>query len=272
MSEAAARLMALGKVPFGIFAAVAAGLLFFYGNHWLISGVSLIAAMIAMWELSAIHGRTKSQCMANSCAVLLGCLLSMALLSGSRESVNEFLLLSVLLWTLIAPLWLAIGKKTPKSVISAIGGFIIISAWLSVAVLAEYDRWLLIIGIASVVITDTSAWLFGKTLGRHKLAPKLSPNKTWEGVLGSLMSLYLFASVLWWVYLSESYPHWLMLLVAAATCGLAVLGDLVESSLKRKAHVKDSGWIMGSHGGMLDRIDSWVAVLPFMALLSTLTA
>lgn len=264
------RSMSLGKVPFGIFASVVVALMLYYGNHLLISAVGLVAAMVATWELSALLGRSHRQRIVSAVAVALACLVSKFLLSSSRESVNEFLLLAVLLWTLVTPIWLVLGLRPPKFVVAAIGGYIIVSAWLSVAVLAEYDRWTLIAGIAAVVIADSAAWLAGKRFGRIPLAPKLSPNKTWEGVLGSLMALYLYATVLWWVYLSESYPHWLMLLVAAATCGLAVMGDLVESSLKRQANVKDSGSVMASHGGMLDRTDSWLAVLPFMALLSTL--
>lgn len=263
--------MRVGRVPFGIAAAVATGLVLYYGNHLLVSAVALAAAMAAAWELGALAGRTRAQRAAYAAAVAAGCLLSKWILSGSRESVNEFLLLSVLLWTLVAPIWLAWGSQPPRQVVAALGGFIIVSAWLSVAVLAEYDRWTLIAGIAAVVVADTSAWAVGRSLGRLPLAPRLSPNKTWEGVLGAMLALYVLASALWWVYLSDSYPHWLMLLVAAATCGLAVLGDLVESMLKRQADVKDSGVLMGSHGGMLDRIDSWLAVLPFMALLSTLT-
>ena len=271
MTTTAARLASLGKVPVGIMAFIAVALTLFYGSHQLISWASLAAAAAATWELSALLGRSGRQRAVNVVAVLIACLLSKALLSTSRESVNEFLLLSVLLWTVVAPIWLAMGLRPPKYVVAAIGGFIIVSAWLSVAVLAEYDRWALIAGIVAVVIADTAAWIAGKGFGRHPLAPKLSPNKTWEGVLGALLALYLLATILWWTYLSESYPHWLMLLVAAATCGLVVIGDLVESSLKRQANVKDSGRLMGSHGGMLDRIDSWLAVLPFIGLLSTLT-
>ena len=259
-----------GKIPVGIALAVVAVLLLVRGNHVLIDWIGLVAAMALAWELSGLLDRSTLQRWGTAVAVGLACLVSKALLSVSRDAVNEFLLLAVLLWIGIAPLWLALGGRPPKALVAALGGFVIVSAWLSLSVLAEYDRWMLIVGVAAVCCADTFAWLAGKNFGKIKLAPKLSPGKTWEGALGALFALYLLATVLWWVYLDESYPHWLLLLIAATICALAILGDLVESALKRQAGVKDSGTLMGSHGGLFDRVDSWLPVLPFLALLSTL--
>ena len=272
MTTTAARLASLSKVPVGIMAFIAVAFTLFYANHQIIGWASMAAAATATWELSALLGRSGRQRAVNVIVVLIACLLCKEQLLYSRELLNGFFLLTVLLWTVGAPIWLALWVRPPKYAVAALGGFIIVSAWLSVAVLAEHDRWALITGIVAVVLADTAAWIAGNVFGRHPLAPKLSPNKTWEGVLGSMLVLYLLATILWWVYLSESYPLWQILLIAAASCGLVVIGDLVESSLKRRANVKDSGRLMGSHGGMLDRIDSWLPLLPFIALLSSMSA
>jgi len=118
-----------------------------------------------------------------------------------------------------------------------------------------------IVPICMVIATDIGGMLFGKTLGGPKLAPTLSPNKTWSGLLGA-MGLSMVVSWLWlpltpWV---SSVPS--ALLIGAVVAVIAQLGDLFESSLKRRAGVKDSGTILPGHGGLLDRFDGYVLVLP----------
>ena len=174
----------------------------------------------------------------------------------------------MMVWIVAAPLALLRRVRVNSTLVVMLGCFSLVAAWLAVAVLAEYDRWMLIVGITALVITDVCAWFVGRTFGKLALAPRISPNKTWEGVLGALFALYLMGLVIWAAYLQDSFPHWLILVVAAATCALAVLGDLVESSLKRAAGIKDSSRLLGSHGGVLDRVDSWLPVLPFLALVS----
>ena len=112
---------------------------------------------------------------------------------------------------------------------------------------------------------DTGAYAFGRLVGRHALAPKISPAKTWEGVFGGIFFIISIITVfLWHQNSSFSLSHFLILLT---TCFLAILGDLFESWLKRRAEIKDSGSILPGHGGLLDRFDSLLFTLPFFYLL-----
>lgn len=108
--------------------------------------------------------------------------------------------------------------------------------------------------------TDTGAYFAGLNLGKHKLAPRISPNKTWEGVIAGLLSSFLGVALLIFLVPLEMGKS---LLIAAPFVSLAgQVGDLFESSLKRYANTKDSGWIIPGHGGVLDRFDSTLWAVP----------
>jgi len=121
---------------------------------------------------------------------------------------------------------------------------------------------------------DIAALYIGRALGKHKLAPKLSPNKTWEGAIGSVAGSLLAAGGLlaiadWftqWNSAKLSYPEeiWYWLVLAVIVNIAAQLGDLVESALKRSAGVKDSGTLLPGHGGVLDRIDALLLAAPVL--------
>jgi phosphatidate cytidylyltransferase len=104
--------------------------------------------------------------------------------------------------------------------------------------------------------TDTFAYFAGRMFGGPKLAPVLSPKKTWSGLLGGMFGAALISSI----YASFNLPGWLGLaFVAAALAAIAQLGDVFESALKRTYGVKDSGYLIPGHGGVLDRVDGLVA-------------
>ncbi|MCF6159904.1 MAG: phosphatidate cytidylyltransferase [Furfurilactobacillus sp.] len=113
--------------------------------------------------------------------------------------------------------------------------------------------------------TDSGAYMIGRKLGRHKLAPQISPNKTWEGSIGGTIVAVIVGSV-WVAFFPQhfSLPIMVVLTLIYSVCGQ--LGDLVESSLKRFYGVKDSGKILPGHGGILDRFDSLLFVLPILHL------
>lgn len=127
--------------------------------------------------------------------------------------------------------------------------------------------WWLLVVLLGVWATDSAAFFTGRYLGRHKLIPKISPAKTWEGVIGGLVAAVVAALVL---TVKPLGVPWYIAIALGLSIGIAaVLGDLAESLLKRQTHVKDSGFIMPGHGGMLDRIDSLlfaVMVVYFFAL------
>jgi phosphatidate cytidylyltransferase len=129
--------------------------------------------------------------------------------------------------------------------------------------------------MAIVWIADTAAYFTGRRLGRHKLAPRISPGKTWEGAAGAVVAVVAYALLL--VPLArragfaaevDATAIVVWILLAIALVALSIVGDLHESLLKRRAGVKDSGTLLPGHGGVLDRIDALLASMPPVALAS----
>lgn len=118
-------------------------------------------------------------------------------------------------------------------------------------------------------ISDIMAYVVGSYLGKHKLAPKISEKKSWEGFIGGLVFTILAGYVIEYHIFPDSKMNWLIIgLIVAVT---APIGDLVESKLKRSFNAKDSGKLMPGHGGFLDRLDSFIFVIPMVYLYLLLT-
>jgi phosphatidate cytidylyltransferase len=108
--------------------------------------------------------------------------------------------------------------------------------------------------LVGVWVFDTASYFSGRTWGRRKIAPRTSPNKTWEGFVGGLIG---GTSAVWFAGLYMDWINWWQsIIIGLAICLAAYVGDLFESMIKRDAGVKDSGTILGGHGGVLDRFDS----------------
>lgn len=129
----------------------------------------------------------------------------------------------------------------------------------------EADWFLL--SLASVWIMDSGAYFIGRVLGKHSLAKRVSPNKTWEGFVGGLLCLLLYIAILYIYYPPlKTTP---LLIIALLLSGLwSVIGDLFESVCKREVGVKDSGAILPGHGGLWDRLDGMLAALPWLAIIT----
>jgi phosphatidate cytidylyltransferase len=173
--------------------------------------------------------------------------------------VLAVLAVASLFWIVIAPLWLITRKTCSNAfVMGILGLFLIFATWIALVGLHAINPLLLLGVIATVSIADSAAYFAGKKFGRHKLAPEISPGKTWEGVLGALFAVTIYGIALCYY---KQFSLWLIvglwLLVA-----LSIMGDLVESLLKRKADLKDSGQLLPGHGGVLDRIDGLMPTLP----------
>ncbi|NBI13489.1 CDP-archaeol synthase [[Haemophilus] felis] len=115
---------------------------------------------------------------------------------------------------------------------------------------------------------DTGAYFAGRKFGKHKLAPKVSPGKTWQGVFGGLITAALLAGVFEYFNQDHLLEHVSMVefvILSVATVAVSILGDLTESMFKREAKLKDSSQLIPGHGGVLDRIDSLTAAVPFFA-------
>jgi phosphatidate cytidylyltransferase len=173
-------------------------------------------------------------------------------------------------WIVAAPYWLARGfRPAPAGVGMAVGAIVLIPAGLAMAVLTP-GQLLMVMGL--IWISDTGAYLAGRAFGRRKLAPSISPGKTWEGVAGGAIGCIIYA-IIWALFEPDLRSRvqgfvWIPFLAGTLLlCVLGIVGDLFESGLKRHAGAKDSGRLLPGHGGVLDRIDSATATLPPALLL-----
>jgi len=175
---------------------------------------------------------------------------------------------AAMFWLVLVPLWLGRGLQPRRAWLALTGVAVLIPTGLA-AVALPAERLLLALGL--VWIADTAAYLTGRAFGKRKLAPSISPGKTWEGVAGAAAATLVYAIICalpgaplgayvqgagWMAYLALA-----MLLYA-----VSIAGDLFESAIKRQAGAKDSGALLPGHGGVLDRIDSIASTLPVAAL------
>lgn len=143
---------------------------------------------------------------------------------------------------------------------------IIIPTWLALVILHEQSPWLVLHVFCLVWIADVGAYFSGKRFGRHKLAPMISPGKTWEGVWGAITALVIYAlTVSFWV-IEENDSRVLFIVASIIAGSLSVYGDLLESVFKRVTGMKDSGTVLPGHGGAMDRLDSITAAAPIFAV------
>jgi phosphatidate cytidylyltransferase len=115
---------------------------------------------------------------------------------------------------------------------------------------------------AILIVSDSAQYFAGRTFGKHKLAPSISPSKTIEGAVGGLIAATVVAVPIGRLLGLAPALDWLVAVMAALTAVAGMIGDLFESFLKRRAGVKDSGNVIPGHGGVLDRIDSWLFATP----------
>jgi phosphatidate cytidylyltransferase len=194
--------------------------------------------------------------------LLAACALLLTFVSGGDWSVFQsgLILLALAFWLVVAPLWL-LGRwqATQPFVRAAVGVVVLLPTWAALLYLHARGPAVLLGVMAVVWIADTAAYFAGRHFGRHKLAPTISPGKTWEGVAGALVALVLYAAVL--SRLVEM-PLLSLFFMVAGLLYLSVLGDLFESWIKRTSGMKDSGTLLPGHGGVLDRIDALTSTLP----------
>jgi len=201
----------------------------------------------------------------------------------SGELPITILLLAVVFWCLtpillyLYPQKISWWRNSPI-IRYALGLLLLTALWIALVALRKtaYDSmplkgsWLILFVLLLVWAADTGAYAVGKLFGKHKLAPSVSPGKTWEGFFGGL-GLAIGVALLASSILNIQSRNTLLFLVCCVLVVIAsVLGDLFESLTKREAGMKDSGTIFPGHGGMLDRIDSLIAAAPLFALAALL--
>ncbi|MEQ9562231.1 MAG: phosphatidate cytidylyltransferase [Woeseiaceae bacterium] len=173
-------------------------------------------------------------------------------------------------WWVFAFAWLFFHPTVIPPLLAWICGvLIIVPAWLAVDWLYRYDNLSLLLVLVIVVAADSGAFFAGKFFGKVKLAPSISPGKTWEGVFGGMFAVTVIG-VAAAVQTGQSMSIVLPLFIVIAV--FSIVGDLTVSVFKRNAGVKDSGKLFPGHGGVLDRIDSIAAATPAFALAIALGA
>jgi len=254
--------------------------LLFLGSDRAWTAFALVLAFLAAWEWSRLCGFSPAATLAYQAAGLaLGLALGAAwLLDPPRFSALTVPLYGVAaaFWLVAVPVWLA-KELRPAPAIAGLAGWLVVwPTWAAIVELRAASPWILLAVAALVWIADIAAYFAGRAFGKRKLAPAISPGKTWEGVWGAL------AAVLAYGLLLDAFAHQRttaispffdaaggLFAVAAlvALAALSVEGDLFESWMKRGAGRKDSSSLLPGHGGVLDRIDALTAALPVAALL-----
>lgn len=173
---------------------------------------------------------------------------------------------SLVFWVLGAPIIMRLTDPIRNPfVLMLVGWLVLLPTCLALYQLRAIGPLLLLGIMATIWISDTAAYFSGRAFGKHKLAYSISPGKTWEGVVGALIVVLVYA--LTWNYMTadDSLTVFLVPLLLALTV-LGIVGDLFESLMKRHAGLKDSGNILPGHGGILDRIDALTSTLPVAVL------
>ncbi len=225
-----------------------------------------LAILGGAWEWSAfLHPHRRTPRVAYVALIALGLFVAW---QGTRESEQLLVLMvAAFLWWCVALAWVIWLPARGGNVTAAIAGVCsLIPTGVALIALRQdsaFGAAVLLFSLLVILAADVSAYFVGHRFGRRKLAPKVSPGKTWEGVagglLGSLLVALVGASLLGWPWLSIG-------LLAVVTAAFSVVGDLTESLMKRHTGLKDSGHLFPGHGGLLDRLDSLSAGLPVWVL------
>ena len=208
--------------------------------------------------------------------VALGSLWAVALVLGSQAAsgLSNFLIISagiLAAGSFVGFLWLVAyytGGRYLTAVVYLVGGPVFAGFLLAHTLVlrnigesSDVGRDWLLLALLVIFANDTGAFLVGSTLGRHRMAPSISPTKTWEGAVGGLVWAVAAAVVLGLLF-DVSPPRWQLIIIGATVGVLSQWGDLLESKVKRVSNVKDAGSIIPGHGGVLDRLDSVVISIP----------
>jgi phosphatidate cytidylyltransferase len=260
----------------------------FYPDPRAFAALALLLIAAGAWEWGRLNGYGQMASVLGALACVLGCALTWAQ-DGPHQPLPALWSVAGVSWVLlgawllrrgVAP-WLDIAQP-----VRLVGGLLALwLAWLALAQARVIGVNFLLSVLALVWVADICAYFAGRGLGgrfiRAKLAPGISPGKTWEGVFGGMLGVLLLA-VVWtaadaaWGLVPSFYSQlgrggWLPLLLSLLfMAAMSVVGDLVESLIKRAAGVKDSSGLLPGHGGVLDRVDALLPTLPLAMMLYSL--
>lgn len=246
---------------------------------------TLVLIAAAGWEWARLNGCGPKRALASGLALAVA-MLVFWLMGGVERSWRELWLGVGVLWMLLAAVLLYRGVEAytrwPQTLRLWLGLFLIACAWLALVQARLLGLGFLLSVLLLVWVADIAAYFGGKRFGRRKLAPSVSPGKSWEGAISGLLGVFALALAWGWAtqqgwsapnhlyaYLWHQGPL-LALLGLLGLTAMSVAGDLVESLVKRAAGVKDSSQLLPGHGGVLDRVDALLPVLPLAMMLVTL--
>ena len=233
---------------------------------------------VAAWEWGGLLGFEQNKRLLTGAALATLCaaaiLLDPAAIAGALSPwVTVSYGMAALFWCAVIPFWLRAKWKLPHGFPGLLVGLVVLfPTWLALVQLRVAGPGVLLAIMATVWMADIAAYFSGKTFGKHKLAPTISPGKTWEGAIGAGVGVVLYGIMLRlaFSFAPVGLPLWVLGLLAVTA--ISIMGDLYESMLKRQAGIKDSSNVLPGHGGVLDRIDSLTSTLPVVALLWLLVA
>jgi phosphatidate cytidylyltransferase len=241
-----------------------------YLGGWWLFGLALAGGLLALHELYAMVRDLRP--------LVLGGYLGFALtLLGLQLGGLEWMLGGLLSTFVFAFVVYGLGGVR-QSATTSFGVTLLGVAWVGAGIgclllirdIPEFGFWAVMAVLFTVFAADTGAFFVGRTFGRHSLAPAISPNKSWEGFVGGVLAAVGMAFVILYKDRADflSIPESLLLGLVIALA--AVLGDLFESAVKRDLEVKDSGRVLGGHGGVLDRLDSllWAGPAAYFTILA----
>lgn len=222
-------------------------------------------------KLSRIAGRNAYVYGALTLCIMLAIVWSDAGNVDAGQTLPHLLIYAVaaLFWLIIVPTWLIVGWKVENQLLMCLAGWaVMIPTGLAMLDLYALSPLILLFVMCLVWVADIGAYFAGRRFGKNKLAPSISPGKTWEGVAGALLGATIYVALVWNISAYADHRGVLPVLLLASWwwVGLAIIGDLFESAIKRQAGVKDSGALLPGHGGLLDRIDALTPTLPLAAL------
>lgn len=245
------------------------------------AGLMILVVAAAAWEWGRLCGFKGAApvAMAVLIAASAGVFLLLTPLDAppdanvAADTAGEVLLYAAtVLWIVAVPAWLRWRERVPAgAALALLGWLLLLACWYAAWKFREAGSLYLLLAMAMVWIADIAAYAAGRTWGKHKLAPAISPGKTWEGVAGAVVGVQIYALAL--LALQTVAPNYFgelsarlgvagTLVAAALLTAVSIVGDLFESLLKRRVGLKDSSGLLPGHGGVLDRIDALVSTLP----------
>jgi len=255
-------------------------------SAWPFAALTLLLIGAAGWEWAKLNSWAGLPALLMGVVVALGCAGAWAAGWDAHPPAG--------VWWLATACWVlggayalrtgpALWPRLPVLARQALGVVVLCAAWLALASARQRGLSFILSAMCIVWMADVAAYFGGRAFGRRKLAPAISPGKSWEGVWSGMMGVAVLAGV--WMWLERGQPAgslsvfstlWQQLgavpalLALLALCGLSVMGDLVESLIKRAVGAKDSSRLLPGHGGVLDRVDALLPVLPAVMALTSL--